>query len=334
MGILAWIQSEYTPTACDSTAFIYDHMESQSGCGLPVVYQTFDASRKGHWTDRGAILDFLWVVAGQGKRLLDFGPGDGWPSLGLAAHAAEVVGVDGSARRVQVCADNAARLSLPNARFLHVPAGERLPFPDGAFDGAAAAASVEQAPDPRATLQELHRVLRPGGRLRLSYEALGRYRGGRERDLWLQPTGKESCVLILYDRRINEEYVVQYGLRFRLSASELKRRLGATGRALSLDDVTLDLLRELHPESTGARTCTTRHPSGKTYARWLHEIGFASVRGTHNGRDAAGLVFERLPEGSRPATREGVEALLSPVVATVVDMAAPLESDPWITAVK
>ena len=34
------------------------------------------------------------------KILLDFGPGDGWPSLLLAPMADEVVGVDASRRRV------------------------------------------------------------------------------------------------------------------------------------------------------------------------------------------------------------------------------------------
>ncbi|MDK2930882.1 MAG: arsenite methyltransferase [Bacillota bacterium] len=69
-----------------------------------------------HWIDRGQILDFLFATRGEGKRLLDFGPGDGWPSLGVARLAGEVVGVDASARRVEVCVENARCLGISKWR--------------------------------------------------------------------------------------------------------------------------------------------------------------------------------------------------------------------------
>ena len=98
----------------------------------------------------------------------------------MAPYVAEVVGVEGAHRRVEVCRENAARLGITNAHFYYVAPGAPLPFDANSFDGAMAASSLEQSPDPRATLREIYRVLRPGARLRMYYEALGRYRGGQE----------------------------------------------------------------------------------------------------------------------------------------------------------
>ena len=86
----------------------------------------------------------------------------------------QVVGVDGSKRRTGVCTQNAERLAVTNANFVHIEPGKPLPFEDGSFDAVVAASSIEQTPDPKATLSERYRVLRCGGRLRSDYESLGR----------------------------------------------------------------------------------------------------------------------------------------------------------------
>src|SRR5690554_3879614 len=185
LNIFRWIEEQLAVESCTTDVLIYDEMESQSGCSLPLIYQDFDGSKQFHWAERGAIYDFLCATRGEGKKLLDFGPGDGWPSLLVAPFAAEVVGLDSSRRRVEVCCANARRMGIDNARFDYYAAGERLPFADDAFDGIMAASAVEQTPEPRAILREFYRVLCPGGRLRLSYEGLARYRGGREREFSL-----------------------------------------------------------------------------------------------------------------------------------------------------
>ena len=91
-------------------------MESQSGQSLPLIYREFDVARRGDWCDRGAMFDFLLGLRGEGKRLLDFGPGDGWPSLVVAPFAGEIVGVEGSRKRRLVCEENARRADEDNVR--------------------------------------------------------------------------------------------------------------------------------------------------------------------------------------------------------------------------
>src|SRR5690606_3839423 len=108
------------------------------------------------------------------------------------------IGVDSSEKRVETCTENARRMGIQNASFVSYKSGTKLPFEDNSFDGIMAAASIEQTPDPKKTLEELYRVLKPGGRIRISYEALNDYKDGHERDLWIEGLSENSCKLILF----------------------------------------------------------------------------------------------------------------------------------------
>jgi len=329
---IAWLQANLEWDRTDSAAFIYERMASQSGYSLPVLYAPFDGGRRDHVIDRGQILDFahaLRVGRASCARILDFGPGDGWPALLvallIAPMAGEVVGVDGSPRRVAVCRSNAARLGIQNARFIHAPPGASLPFDDGVFDGVTAASSLEQTPDPRATLRELRRVLKPGGRLRMSYESLSFYRGGREREIDVIEDG-EQAHMVIYDRRPDEEITRHYGLSI------------ARGRQTpAYAGLTEEVLVELAQRATRAATWTTQHPSCATWLRWLDEAGFSATP-THNGGWFAGRLFDTLPESGRLRSVDEVDAMLSPLVKIVCEMPAPPiarpgEWEPWITAI-
>lgn len=334
MDVFQWIEEARHPKVCNSEEFIYEDMDSQSGRSLPIVYGPFDAREKSHWRDRGSLFDFLHSVHGEGTRLLDFGPGDGWPSLIIAPFAAEVVGVEGSRRRISVCTENARRLGTENVRYVFVPPGSSLPFDDESFDGAMAASSVEQTPDPKATLVELFRILRPNGCLRIAYESLSRYQNGNERDIWLWGINAECCRLILFDRDIADESVRQYGLTYGMPTEDLTRAISPDGRSLSFPMVTADRLEALGSSLIDARLCVTHHPSGKTIASWLREIGFRQVNPTHSGADAAGALYDAVPEERRAADMKGVDDLVRPVAEIVTQLEAPLDMDPMITAIK
>jgi len=66
----------------------------------------------------------------------------------------------------------------------------------------------------------------------------------------------------------------------------------------------------------------------------MAQIGFQEVRPTHNGLDAAAYLFEQTPADKRPQTITAVDAYLEPFVKMAIRLAAPLEMDPMITAVK
>lgn len=326
MDIFSWLEREFETQFCTSDKFIYDDMDSQSDFSLPIVYQPFDAAQRSHWADRGYLYDFLYTTNSEGKKVLDFGPGDGWPSLIIAPFIQEVIGLDSSAQRVAVCKKNALRMGITNAHFQCYYAGDKLPFADNSFDAITAASSVEQTPDPYQTLEEFYRVLKPGGKLRLFYESLNEYAGGNENELWIAGL-KDGCSrLILFDRHIHEEYVVQYGITVSLPKEAFDK--------MSFLDITPEFLRQIRGQICDVRKLRTRHPSGKTYQRWLGEIGFSKVIPTYSGGSAAAKLYDNYQTSMQLRDLAAVDALIRPTVRVVTQLLAPVELNPPITVIK
>lgn len=331
------LQDDLAVRETTASEFLYDHMESQSGKSLEIIHQPFCCDQRGHFAGRGAILDFA-LHAG-GGRVLDFGPGDGWPGLLMAPRVKEVVGVEGSRRRVQVCVENAQRLHVTNARFVYVEPGQPLPFSDATFDAVTAASSIEQTPDPKATLAELCRALKPGGRLRMSAETLGYYRGGREQGLSFAAENGFETRLILTERHVDQEYAVHWGLALALGRDQVKDIFARRGVPVSWQGLTAAVLTKLREHLTDAATWRTKHPSCATWLVWLKKAGFRSVRPTHDGRSFAAALFDVLPASQRPGDLAGVDAYLEPMVRTVIGLEAPPQPrpdgwEPMITAEK
>lgn len=98
------------------------------------------------------------------RRVLDVCCGTGDLSFEVRRRwRAEVVGVDFAERMVGLARRKALRRSEPPA-FVQGDA-LRLPFRDGAFDGATVAFGIRNVVRPERGLAEMARVLRPGGRL-------------------------------------------------------------------------------------------------------------------------------------------------------------------------
>lgn len=329
-SIFNWIEEKLTPIYSTSEEFIYNEMESQSGYSLPIIYKPFDATKKSHWDDRGRMYDFLYSTDGEGKKLLDFGPGDGWPSLIVAPYVKEVIGLDSSEKRAMVCRENAMRMGITNAKFVSYNSDDKLPFDDNIFDGIMAASSIEQTPDPKKTIEELYRVLKPGGRIRIYYEALSSYKDGLENDIWIEGLNEESCKLIIFDRNIEEEYAIQYGLTIAMSSEKLIKKLNNNA---SFSELSVSFLEEIEPKITNAQILKTVHPSGRTYARWLSEAGFREVLPTYSGGITAGRLYDLYNE-ELPNSLEAVDKAINKAVKIVVDLEAPIEIGPMITAIK
>jgi ubiquinone/menaquinone biosynthesis C-methylase UbiE len=94
-------------------------------------------------------------------RVLEVAPGPGYLAVELARRGFEVTGLDLSRSFVRIAAENAARAGVA-VRFDHGDAAH-MPFPDRSFDFIVCTAAFKNFTDPLGALDEMHRVLRPGG---------------------------------------------------------------------------------------------------------------------------------------------------------------------------
>lgn len=99
-----------------------------------------------------------------GMRVLDCGCGTGSITLGLAAAVApgEVIGIDREGAQLARARAAARASSVPNVDFRQAEI-YALPFPDASFDAVMAHAVLQHLSAPEDALQEIPRVLKPGG---------------------------------------------------------------------------------------------------------------------------------------------------------------------------
>ncbi len=103
----------------------------------------------------GGVLE--WLDARPGERILDLGCGDGQLTLRVAATGARVTGADLSPEMVAAARARGVAAEVANA--------EALPFADASFDAVFSNAALHWVRDHDAMLAQVHRVLKPGGRL-------------------------------------------------------------------------------------------------------------------------------------------------------------------------
>jgi demethylmenaquinone methyltransferase/2-methoxy-6-polyprenyl-1,4-benzoquinol methylase len=95
-----------------------------------------------------------------GERALDLACGTGDIAFEIADRGARVVGLDITERMIQL----ARRRSQSRAAFL-IGDMMALPFPSASFDLVTTGYGIRNVPDIETALAEIHRVLRPGGRM-------------------------------------------------------------------------------------------------------------------------------------------------------------------------
>ena len=126
-----------------------------------------------------------WLSIPPGGVALDVGSGPG----NVTASLARAAGPDGLALGVDISEPMLARAvsaaAGPNVGFMRADA-QQLPLRDKTVDAAVSLAVLQLIPDPLATLAEMVRVLKPGGRIAIMVPTAGRA-GGLLR--WLPNVG-------------------------------------------------------------------------------------------------------------------------------------------------
>jgi demethylmenaquinone methyltransferase / 2-methoxy-6-polyprenyl-1,4-benzoquinol methylase len=131
--------------------------------GLPRAYDRMGAvlsfGQDPRW--RRALIDAIDPHPGQ--RILDVATGTGMVAFELARRGATVVGLDQSEHMLSKARQRLAA-GTGNPSFIQGEA-EHLPFADGEFDALTFTYLLRYVDDRRATMRELARVVKPGGRI-------------------------------------------------------------------------------------------------------------------------------------------------------------------------
>jgi demethylmenaquinone methyltransferase / 2-methoxy-6-polyprenyl-1,4-benzoquinol methylase len=134
--------------------------------GLPARYdllaEVLSFGQNGRW--RKAMVDE--VADPPPGRVLDVATGTAGVALMLAERTgAEVTGVDLTASMLRRGRDRVEQRGRADRIRLLVGRAEQLPFPDASFDALTFTYLMRYVADPAATIRELARVVRPGGRI-------------------------------------------------------------------------------------------------------------------------------------------------------------------------
>lgn len=138
-----------------------------------MIMTDFDRHERARWAGRAAAYERsfarlcaypagpLLEAAGVrgGRRVIDVGTGPGTVAALAVARGAEVVAVDAEPSMLALARRTARGAAVVEAVL------PRLPFPAAGFDAAVANFVLNHVGDPAATLAELGRVVRPGGRV-------------------------------------------------------------------------------------------------------------------------------------------------------------------------
>ena len=106
-----------------------------------------------------------------GGRILEVGVGTGLSFDDYDA-ATEIVGIDFSEAMIARARERRASGRYPHVRDLFVMDAHNLAFPDASFDCVVAQFVITLVADPERVLSECARVVRPGGRITVSYTHL------------------------------------------------------------------------------------------------------------------------------------------------------------------
>jgi ubiquinone/menaquinone biosynthesis C-methylase UbiE len=133
-----------------------------------------------------------------GSLVLDIGCANGLSTFDIARFDVEVIGIDISGQQIRLAAERAEHENYGNVTFM-VADADSLPIADRAVDCVLCYGALHHVPAPERTLNEVGRVLKPGGSylgvennttpLRPIFDALMRLR-----PIWLEEAGAEAQI--------------------------------------------------------------------------------------------------------------------------------------------
>jgi SAM-dependent methyltransferase len=172
-------------------AFVYERF------WRPVVSRAFfGLFGPGAAAERRLTLEMLDVSPGD--RVIDVGcgPGNYTRDLAVAAGDGLVVGIDASGAMVAAAAKRSSRL---NIAYLRADACA-IPFEDGTFDAVCTVGVIHMIEKPMLALEEMARVLAPGGRLTVVVSCAGEGQPGKVRSNGVTIFGRDELTGWLRER--------------------------------------------------------------------------------------------------------------------------------------
>lgn len=176
-------------------------------------------SRQGRWIPR--LLEF---VKHSGETLLGLGNGLGTDWIQYARHGAEVIACCPAAEQLALIQRNFALRGL-NAVFLHANP-RTIPLESASIDVACIANLLEDVPDPSAVIEEIYRLLKPGGKVLAVMPARFDLDFWRRRFLpwhaWLRPRTLPSTEAASFSARILRQLFGRF-VELRVYKRQLRR---------------------------------------------------------------------------------------------------------------
>lgn len=108
-----------------------------------------------------------YLQPSKGEYICDVASGDGYYSRKMSARGARIAGIDLDPQRIR----NARTYhNVPNVQY-RLGNAEDLPYSDETFDKVVSVCALEHFDDPQAAINEMHRVVKDGGRLVLHVDS-------------------------------------------------------------------------------------------------------------------------------------------------------------------